>query len=422
MPNTNIKKLTDKAFKYGPFIILAIAFIPALINVVTLAYGHVRNYGWNILYYSVGYETGFGGRKLLGTFCHLILPDFVKLRHIRTMVIAINFIMVILFVLFVGKCFEKNNNKIAVSIVTILYVIGPFSIISFMNTGLSVAFIETYQIALTLLWLIIWINHRGNWPFYIATLLISATCCLLHHTFCCTLFPLYVGLFAYDIISRNKINKKNLIGYGAICCILLGLLISIWQFSHMTINIDQLNEWLKEHVAVDIYEGGRDGQTPYYYMTNNENRAWGAKALTLKYLYGELLWSLILMSPLLIIIYYPWFRASLTAPTRLLSWRYRLVWILITIITLPIFFMATDYNRWFVGFFLSMFSVTIAVLSNNDRILFAAVLKMVRWFKKYPIFLLSIILYISSLHSTPSLNNYGLEEAIKLWDFLKGLI
>lgn len=416
------KAISSFLARYGVYIVLFFAFVPAFVNVVDSAYGPVENYGWNILYYHVGYETGFGGRKLLATFCHLIFPDFVKLRHIRAMVIAINIIMVVLFVLFAGGYLKKTKQQASLWIVLALYILGPFSIIPFMTSGLSVAFTETYQITLTLLWLLIWTKHRGRWPFYFATLIITAICCLQHHTFCCTLFPLYVGLFTYDIFNRDRLDFKSLVGYGTICAILLGLLIVIWKFSHMVVDIDQLNDWFNKHVAVDAYECSREAHTVYYYMTNAENRGRAADMLTLRYRYGEFICTLLLLSPLLVTVYYPWVRASHTAPSRLSSWRYRLSWIAVTVLTLPIFFMATDYNRWFVCFFFGMFAATAAVIAIGDRILRASVLRMAQWFTKRPIFMLALVFYLAAFHCTPFCQNFGLQESIELWEFVKSFL
>ena len=416
---------SDITKRYGIYILLTIAFVPALITVVTRAYGPVENYGWNILYYHVGYEAGFGGRKLLASFCHIIFPDFVQLRHIRAMVLAINFLMVALFALFFGNCFKKCKEASFLWMILVFYIIGPFSIVAFMSSGLSVAFTETYQITLTLLWLIIWMKQRGRWPFYIATLLIAVTCCLIHHTFCCTLFPLYVGLFLYDIFGRKGLEIKPFVCYGVICSILLALLILIWKYSTMTIDIDQLNDWFNKHVAVNAYECSREAHNSYYYMTNAENRASMTSFFTWGRRYGELLCSIILLFPLLVVMYYPWIRASHIAPTQLSSWRYRLVWILVTGLTLPIFFIATDYNRWFVCFFFSMFAVTIATLSAGDQLVVGSTKKMLKFFTTHPAVAFALMIYLFGLHTTPfdqKNSEYGLQEAIDIWHFTKGVL
>jgi CDP-diglyceride synthetase len=189
----------------------------------------------------------------------------------------------------------------------------------------------------------------------------------------------------------------------------------------MNIGIGQLNEWFKSHAAVDAYENSRQAQTSYYYQTNAENRAAIAHVLSWGYRYGELIWSLLLMSPLLIAVYYPWIRASHTAPTKLSAWRYRLVWILITIITIPVFCFAIDYSRWLVCFFFSMFASTIAVLTIRDKNLTAAVLRMNRYFKAHPIAIISLVIYMLGMHITPYSNQYGLKEGIDLWYFIKSI-
>jgi hypothetical protein len=264
-------------------------------------------------------------------------------------------------------------------------------------------------------------KYRGKWPFFVFTLFIAIICCLQHHIFCCTLFPLYVGLFVYDIVERKRLNIKNLVGYGSICAVLLGLLFAIWKYSCTTISIDQLNDWFHEHVAVNAYEPNREAQRAYYYMTNDENREFVATVLNWKHRYGELLWSLILMTPLLATVYYPWVRASHTAPSRLSCWKYRLVWFSISALTLPVFFMASDYNRWFICFFFAMFAVTVAVLAIGDHPLSAATLRMLRWLTKHPVCTVSLIIYLVALHCSPSYGPYGLLEAMDLWKFLQGV-
>ena len=294
-----------------------------------------------------------------------------------------------------------------------------------MTTGLSVAFTETYQIALTLLWLLLWVKYRGRWPFYLATLGITVICCLIHHTFCCTLFPLYAGLFIYDIVGTKQIHTNNLVGYGGICFLMLVLLIVIWQFSRMTIDIDQLNAWLEEHAAVNAYECSREAHDSYYYMSNSENRANMAPFFTWRVRYGELFWTILLLSPLLFSVYYPWVRASRTAPTKLAAWRYRMVWILITALTLPVFFMATDYSRWFICYFFGMFVTTVSVITIGDRPLRCSILRMFRWFTKHPVISVALIIYLVSLHCTPfdqTISQFGLQEAVDLWNFIKGAI
>jgi hypothetical protein len=233
-----------------------------------------------------------------------------------------------------------------------------------------------------------------------------------------------VGLFVYDIFEKKGLDIKPFVSYGVICAILLVLLISIWKFSTMTIDINQLNDWFNEHVAVNAYECSREAHNSYYYITNAENRAGMTSFFTLSRRYGELLCSIILLSPLFVVVYYPWIRASHIAPTLISSWCYRLVWILVTGLTLPIFFMATDYNRWFVCFFFSMFAVTTTVIATGDQIVVESTKKMLKFFTTHHSIALVLMIYLFGLHITPfdqTVLKFGLQEAVDFWGFIKGV-
>jgi hypothetical protein len=367
------------------------------------------------LYYYVGYETGFGGRKLIGTICSWFFPEHITAHFMWGVILCAVCVMIAFFVWFVTRCVQRSiPNTMATVAVTILYAVLPFSIIGFLQARLAVYFIDTYHFILTFIWLILFIRYRGKWHFYLITAIIAVAACLIHHTFCCTLFPLFVALFLYDTIDEGKINWHKAIGYGLICISMLVLLVIIWTQSHMNVDVETLSARIEERVDPDAYYRWEDTDSALFvifYASNALNREIAFNMLSATDLYFDLVLTIILMLPFLILFWKPWFSAAKKVAYPLTKWKYRLIPIIISVITLPIFFMATDYSRWFAGYFFSLFAVTMVVLALGDKPLTHSWRDVLGYFHHHPWIALVLIVYAIQLH----LNFFsGLDLAIRI--------
>lgn len=390
----------EKFLKWLPIALFA-SFVPSLVYcVMQLIKGNwLGNYS---LYYYVGYETGFGGRKLLGTICSLFFPEHITAHFMWGVILCAVCVMIALFVWFVTRCVQRSiPNAMATVAVTILYAVLPFSIFGFLQARLAVYFIDTYHFILTFIWLLLFMRYRGKWHFYIITAIIAGVACLIHHTFCCTLFPLFVALFLYDTLDGGKIDWHKAIGYGLICISLFVLLVIIWNQSHMNVDIETLSTRIGERVDSNAYYRWEDTDSALFvifYASNALNREIAFNMLSATDLYFDLALTIILMLPFLILFWKPWYMAAKRVENPLLKWRYRLVPIVISIITLPIFFMATDYSRWFAGYFFSLFAVTMVVLALGDKPLTHSWRDVLGYFHCEPWIVLILIVYAIQLH------------------------
>ena len=403
----------DKTIKWLPIALFA-SFVPSIVYcVMQLIKGNwLGNYS---LYYYVGYDTGFGGRKLIGTICSWFFPEHITAHFMWGIIFCAVCVMIALFVWFVTRCIKQSiPNALATVAVTILYAVGPFSMIGYLQERMGIYFIETYQFILTFIWLLLFLRYREQWFFYLITALIAITACLIHHTFCCTIFPLYAALFLYDILEGGKINWRKVLGYGLVCVAMLALLIIIWTRSHMNIDIETLSARIGERVDPDAYYRWEDSDAALYilfYASNALNRQmafsqWGAANM-----YFELVLTFFLTLPFILVFCYPWFMAAKKTESLLSKWRYRLVPIVITILTLPIFFMATDYSRWFVGYFFSLFAVNMVALALGDKPLTKSWRSVLSFFRHKPWIALVLIVYAIQLHMNFSC---GLDLAIRI--------
>lgn len=364
-------------------------------------------YSMPIVNYFVGYETGFGGRKLIGTIMRFILPNYVDLFHLRLVICGINIMMVAFFVLFVGRTFTIIRTRGVVLWVTLsLYLVSPFSLIHWMSSGLSVSFMETYMIVLTLMWLLLYERYSNTWGYYIATFIIVIVSCLIHHTFCCTFFPIFVAFFAYDILDKAFSWKKMFL-YGSICFSMVILLIILWKFSAMNVDIEMLSQNIMRRTSPDVFSKEKD--TPslilLYYLSNSENMA--QAFLHTPWRFHELSISIVLLAPIFYLFYAPWLIAFKNSKVQSYRYKYILPPILLTILTMPIFFVATDYSRWFVAWFFGLFVLSWVMLTKKDDLFVRSVKKIYsnHWF------VACIIIYASQLHMAYFA---GLQEAITL--------
>ena len=111
----------EKFLKWLPIALFA-SFVPSIVYcVMQLIKGNwLGNYS---LYYYVGYETGFGGRKLLGTICSLFFPEHITAHFMWGVILCAVCVMIALFVWFVTRCIKQSiPNALATVAVTILYL------------------------------------------------------------------------------------------------------------------------------------------------------------------------------------------------------------------------------------------------------------------------------------------------------------
>ena len=395
-------------------VLLALVLVPTLL----VSFGNHSLAGSSTLNYFVGYETGFGGRKLIGTLCHLLFPGPIGKREVFMLIWSANALMVLLFILLCGKAMPRldRGNMPAVAL-TVLYLAGPFSLITWISSHASVWMMETYMMVLTLTWLLLFLHHRQRWYYWPLTLAMAVTCCLVHHTYCCLLFPLMVALFAWDSWGTDgRLRAGRAVGYAAICFALLLLFVAIWRFSTMNVDLPTLVERVaardRSNIAHFPFTTYEQDIWIYYYATNAENVQHNAPLFPYRHL--EFALSLILMAPLLVFFCYPLAHASRHAATPSQRWRYGLTLAAVNLLTLPVFFMATDYSRWFYCWFFELSALPLTLWVAGDDAVRNGMASLWNWCtRRWPLALLLLVYAAFCLH--PIAHDLdGLLEAIRL--------
>lgn len=395
------------------FILTAIALTPLAARVITIILT-TSDFGWPAYNYFIGYETGFGGRKLIGTLCNLLLPGNVRVPQIQAIVIVANILLMALSVLFVAKCLNRIEAKPQLAFLLAIYLIAPFSILEWFNTGMSIIFMETYQMIIVLVWLLLYINHHQNRWFNIVTILMVIVCVLIHHTFCCILFPLVVALLVYDMFESEQLSKKGVIWASSVCVATALLLVFIWLFSRMTIPIDALRARLDMKSEPGILTQEPRALEMLYYMSNSDNAISNSDYLYKQKL-CEFFMTIVLLSPLFSVLLFPMIYATHRTKMTPLKWRYIIMSIVLIFFPLPIFLMATDYGRWFTGWLFCLIAINCVMNAIHDKYFNEGSAKIYSFFKRNYWLPLLLVVWLGCLHT---LSFEGLKEAILAREFL----
>ena len=395
-------------YRFLPMVIVLLAAVRTMCDVWQLTSEGAWWPGWPTYNYYIGYETGFGGRKLLGTLVDWLAPEYVEYNFVRLLTRVANVLMVLFATLIGVKAVARRENAWPMLLMLAAYMLSPFSLGRYVDSTLSGGFMETWQIMLTLMWLLIYVRWRGKAGCYVVTGVVMVLCCLIHHTFCCTLLPLYGVLFLLDTFRDGRLCKPKAVAYGSILGVLGVLFLVLWMCSRMNVDIDTLYARIENRVEPSANPSDKWGLYLLYYATNSENVASNAGLFPQRYV--ELLFSVVMLRPLVALFWAPWLRAARAATDKNVKRLYRSVCPLHALMTLPIFIFATDYSRWWVCYFLTLTLLLVAahLMGVKD------VVEQTRNLFRKPIWVVFVVLVVVYLQFLHNEQWHGLREAIGL--------
>lgn len=373
-------------------ILAAICFIGPLMNgfFALKACG-----GMHSPYYFIGYETGFGGRKLLGTVFNYLLPEYVHHRHLIPYILGVIILNAILFIKLSYTSLTRNKDKystIALMLFLTIYLVSPFSFLRM--TSHLVWYADIWLYLASLLFLLLYVNNRKTWWYWPTTLIIAISACLTHHIFCCMFFPMFAALFVYDTINESSVNTKRGVGYFIICIALVALFLVIWFWGDSNMDIDAIYDNVSRRTNCVCTK-----ERIYFhwlYGTNAENiqAMWDVGQFPWRYYQFSPV--IILISPLIILFCAPWVMAIRSTPKGIVRTKYTIMFLLPTLLILPLFVVATDYSRWFYAWFFCQTMLLLVMHALNDIIIDTQLHRMLLFLKKHWATALLLIIYCCS--------------------------
>jgi len=399
--------------KYSLLALLLVAMMPSAATAVYYAFhDHWCDY-WPTFNYFIGYEYGFGGRKLIGTLLGSLMPEMVTAKHIRMFVLPANLLMLFGTAWVVWRALaDRGVQAVPVALLLALYAANPFSLFAYVHTHLSMCFMETYQLLLVLLWLALYVKRRSTWYYYLATPLVAILGCLIHHTFCCTLLPLMIGLVLFDTFQNGRLHRGRGTFYAVSLLLLLALFVALWLFSGMNIGQEELYARIAARANQDVLPD-RDGLRMLYFLSNAENSA-GAFTAARAWQFAV---ELLLMLPLLVLLATPWVVAARQTYDRIERLRYWLP-LAAQLLVVPVFFMATDYSRWWVCWTFSLAMMPMAAFATGDKGMSVALQTLWQWMKRRWYLPLMLAIYLMQLHNSDRQFFDGMKESADLISFI----
>lgn len=349
-------------------------------------------------YYLVGYETGFGGRKLIGTIFSIFLPEYVRHRHIVPIIFMALLMLAISFVILVCRTINLKDLKTSsaaksVFVLLSVYLISAYSIFNFISH--CGWFIDVFLYLITIAFIFVFIKCRGKWYYYVGTAVIVLAGSLIHHIFCCLFFPLIVALFISEIFADNKFHFNRLIYYGVISLLLLLLFCAIW-FLSSPMDIDVLYESVCSRTTGVCIKERTVFQ--WLYGSNNENymAMWENGEFPTRYY--QFFPSVVFMSPIIGLFCAPWFLSIKNAEEGVQRIKYLLMFFAQTFLFFPIFIIATDYFRWWYAWFFGQVVLILTLYKVKDAHFINQLETVFNWMKRNWIITILLIVYSCSIH------------------------
>ena len=385
-----MKKVFNFCESYSVQIFVLILCVPALLHMLS---GDINSY--HIFFYFIDYSTGFGGKKLLAEICSLWLPKEVERIHILPLIIIVNTLMVGLFAWFCGKCLSRNpHSKHSLLVFIAIYLLSPFS---FTMLIYMISRVDFYLATTTLVFLHLFLNHRGTWYYYLLTFAILCIACLIHHIFCNIFFPLVFALFIYDIFSDTRHTTRNIICYSAITLSVSILFFTIILFSSMNLEYEPLYNQLQERITETTSALSQKNALYYEFYAKLPEHYIAYVQPVWKYNIARFVLTFLFLSPLLLLFWIPWILAIRHASDRREKMCYILMQTSIHLIFLPAYLMAIDYDRWNCAYCFTQFCLTLLLYYNNTKTFVIQTEKVIDILKKHFVLVLLIMVYISTL-------------------------
>ena len=398
---------------------LALTIIPLFNSFVILT----REGGMHSSFYFVGYSTGFGARKFLGTIFSVLLPDYTTHRHLVPYIFGALLTLFLLFGIYFSRTFNnvplnKSSNALPFFLLTVLYLASSYSIL-FFNTLIWLADIWLYLLTIFFVILFARFRSKGVWPIVYGILILTA--CLTHIIFCCLFLPLFVALFIYETFDGNKMSLRRALIYGTSVLSVAILFVCLWCFSSMNVTPEELSVMLGERANNVSDNGPWMLNILYGPSASNFHTMWEVGQFPLRYYQFPFL--ILLMSPLLTLFVTPWILCIRHSHHRVEKLKYLLMLCAGIILFLPIFAVATDYGRWMMAWLFCQTLLLLTMYRLHDTKVIASMQIMFSRMRRHLVLTVFLVAYILLLRVSPT-DNAGvnaLSFAHELYRNLLGL-
>lgn len=356
--------------------------------------------------FSIDYQTGFGGRKLIASLVSLLFNDLNQGRLLK-LVYLISIAGCLLFSfccnLFINKMKRRSREAHLYSVyLTILYLACPASLLFllvFPNFGRLDIFL---YLSCLMFCFLFYHRERNRVAYFLCVALLMVFDILCHHIFVVTYMPFFVALFIYDIWSKG-FDRKLFIYHAILAIIVIVTFLSVILFSSMNISIDEATHYhpnieLSRKFVWFIYYAQISDHVQIYVLSN------------LRKLVSGFCLTILFLMPLILLGWKVWRETlkQLDKPTRNLFLAMQMAFLLL----IPAFCITVDHARWFAALVFSQF-LLIAYFSFDEDSLYSQIGETIGLFVKRHIFLAACLIVYCSL-----LGLFGSDRTFECGEFI----
>lgn len=341
--------------------------------------------------FTIDYQTGFGGRKLIASVVNLFLNNLNQSLLLK-LVYLISITGCLLFAyccnLFINKLTHRSREAHLSSVyIVTLYLTCPASLLFlliFPNFGRLDIFL---YLSCLLFCFLFYYRQRNRMAYFACVTLLMVFDILSHHIFVVTYMPFFVALIIYDIWNKG-FDRKLFIYYFLIAVVVFVTFLSIILFSSMNIPLDEATQYhsgivLSRKFVWFIYYAHISDHVKIYVVSN------------LHKLIAGFCLTIFFLLPLIMLGWKVWHETlkEQSRQTRTLFFAMQAAFILL----IPAFCITVDHARWFAALVFSQF-LLIAYFSFDEDSLYTHVCEILGLFVKHHLFLAAcLIIYCSFL-------------------------
>ena len=356
--------------------------------------------------FTIDYQTGFGGRKLIASVVSLLFDNLNQGRLLK-LVYLISIAGCLLFAyccnLFINKLKRRSSEAYLSSVyLTALYLACPASLL-FLLVFPNFGRLDLFLYMSCLLFCFLFYHRRHNrLAYFLCVALLMVFNILSHHIFVATYMPFFVALFIYDIWF-DGFNRKLFVCHAILAVVVIIAFLSVILFSSMTLSLDEATNYrpgveLSRKFVWFIYYAHISDHVQIYVLSNLR-----------KLIVGFFL-TLFFLLPLALLGWHVW-KATLKGQSRQTKNLFAGMQSAF-LLTIPAFCVTVDHARWFAAIVFSQF-LLLAYFSFDQRSSFSIAGKMIGLFVKRHLFLAACLIIYCSL-----LGLFGSDRTFECGEFI----
>lgn len=356
--------------------------------------------------FTIDYQTGFGGRKLIASILSL-LPVIINQARLLKLVYLLSIGACALFAYCCNQYIKKmklwgQDAYVSSVYLTVLYLLCPASILfllTFPNFGRLDLFL---YLSCLLFCFLFYHRERNRTAYFLCVALLLVFDILAHHIFVVTYLPFFVSLFIYDIWS-NGFSRKLFVSHAVLAIVAIGTFLSILLCSSMNIPLDAATQYhpdieLSRKFVWFIYYAQISDHVQIYVLSN------------LRKLVAGFFLTLLFLLPLLVCGWKVWHNTlkDKEKTNRVLFGAMQASFLLM----IPAFCITVDHARWFAAFVFAQF-LLIAYFSHDRRTIYSDVAIKMGQFVRQHLFLAALLVVYCSM-----LGLFGSDRTFECGEFI----